>query len=226
MKRVKQFIGFSSALCGALFFVRTAAADHFFAGKTITVSTYDLPGEGYSVYVQLLIRHYGQHIPGHPSFLATNQPGAGGLLAINHAAVLAPQDGTFLTLASQGLLIFEATGQPGLQKSLGAFHWLGSFSQSNNVTVAWAASGIKTLQDAIDHEVITGATGAGSATVVGPLLYNAVLGTKFKIIHGYQGSGAIDIAMQRGEIQARGNNLWASLKVELPELCSVSRFFR
>jgi tripartite-type tricarboxylate transporter receptor subunit TctC len=198
-------------------FVQMADAADFFAGKTISVSTYDLPGEGYSLYVQLLIRHYGEHIPGHPHFIAVNQPGAGGLLAINHAGVLAPQDGTFLTLASQGLLIYEATGQPGLQISLGKFNWLGSFTQSNNVTVTWGSSGIKTLQDAIDHEVITGVTGAGSASAVGPLIYNAVLGTKFKLIYGYQGSGSMTLAMRRGELQARGNNLWASLKAELPD---------
>ena len=76
---------------------------------------------------------------------ATNQTGAGGLIAINHAAMVAPQDGTFLTVASQGLLIFEATGQRGLQTSIGNFKWLGSFTQSNNVTVTWHTSKIKSI---------------------------------------------------------------------------------
>jgi hypothetical protein len=63
-------------------------------------------------------------------------------------------------------LIYEATGQLGLKASLGSFHWLGSFIQSNNVTVAWAASGIRSLHDAINHEVKTGAVGAASAVVL------------------------------------------------------------
>ena len=88
------------------------------AGKTITLSTYGAPGDSYDLYLRLLSRHYSKHIPGSPRFVVINQPGGGGLLAMNHAAVLAPQDGTFLTLASQALLIFEATGQRGLQTSI------------------------------------------------------------------------------------------------------------
>jgi hypothetical protein len=73
----------------------TGSGRHFFAAKTITISSYDLPNEGYSQYVRLLIRHYGNHIPGHPSFVATNKTGDGGLVAINNAGAEAPQDGTF-----------------------------------------------------------------------------------------------------------------------------------
>jgi tripartite-type tricarboxylate transporter receptor subunit TctC len=111
-----------------------------------------------------LSRQYARHIPGAPRLIVINQPGAGGLLAINHAAVAAPQDGTFLALASQALLIFEATGQRGLHTSLGNFKWLGSFTQSNNVTVTWHTSRIKTLEDAKAHEVTVGASGAGGGS--------------------------------------------------------------
>src|SRR5436309_45838 len=114
-----------------------ARAADFFAGKTITISTYGAPGDSYDVYMRLLSRHYGRHIPGNPRFTPVNQTGAGGLVAINHAGMVAPQDGTFITVASQGLLIFEATGQKGLQTSISNFNWLGSFTQSNNVTVTW-----------------------------------------------------------------------------------------
>jgi tripartite-type tricarboxylate transporter receptor subunit TctC len=188
------------------------AAEPFYAGKTVTMSTYGSPGDSYDLYLRLLSRHYGRHIAGNPRFVVINQPGGGGLLAMNHAAMLAPQDGTFLTLASQGLLIFEATGQRGLQTSIGNFKWLGSFTQSNNVTVTWYTSRTKTLQDAIDHEVVVGASGSGGGSVIGPAIYNAVLGTKFKIIYGYQGGAAIDLAMQRGEVEGRGNNTWAGYK--------------
>ena len=73
------------------------AADTFYAGKTITMSTYGSPGDSYDLYLRLLSRHYGRHIAGSPRFIVINQPGGGGLVAMNHAAVLAPQDGTFLT---------------------------------------------------------------------------------------------------------------------------------
>src|SRR5215467_233797 len=191
------------------------AAD-FYAGKTITISTYGAPGDSYDVYMRLLSRHYGRHIPGNPRFTAVNQPGAGGLLAINHAAMVAPQDGTFLSVVSQGLLIFEATGQRGLQTSIGNFKWLGSFTQSNNVTVTWHTSKIKTLQDAIANEVTVGASGAAGGSVIGPAIYNAVLGTRFKVVYGYQGGAHIDLAMKRGEVEGRGNNTWAGYKATMP----------
>jgi tripartite-type tricarboxylate transporter receptor subunit TctC len=139
-----------------------------------------------------------------------------GLLAINHAAMVAPQDGTFITVASQALLIFEATGQKGLRTSIGNFKWLGSFTQSNNVTVTWYTSTAKTIQDAMAREVVVGASGAGGGSVVGPSIYNGVLGTKFKIVYGYQGGAYIDLAMKRGEVEGRGNNTWAGYKATMP----------
>src|SRR5215212_6162286 len=193
-----------------------AEAADFYAGKTITISTYGAPGDSYDVYMRLLSRHYGRHIPGNPRFTAINQTGAGGLGAINHAAMVASQDGTFLTVASQGLLIFEATGQRGLQTSIGNFKWLGSFTQSNNVTVTWHTSTAKTLADAIAHEVVVGASGAAGGSVIGPAIYNAVLGTKFKVVYGYQGGAHIDLAMKRGEVEGRGNNTWAGYKATMP----------
>jgi tripartite-type tricarboxylate transporter receptor subunit TctC len=192
-----------------------AGASDFYAGKTISMSSHTTPGNSYDLYLRLLSRHYGRRIPGNPKMLVLNQPGGGGLNAVNHAAKIAVQDGTHLTLVSQGLLIFEATGQKGLQASLGAFKWIGSFTQSNNVTVTWHTSKIKTLQDAIAHETIMGATGSGAGSVVGPVIYNAVLGTKFKLVTGYKGGADIDIAMQRGEVDGRGNNTWAGYKATM-----------
>jgi len=192
-----------------------ARAQDFFAGKTISLSTHSTTGAGYDTYLRLLARHMGKHIPGKPGFVILNQPGAGGLTAANYAARIAPQDGTFLTIVSQGLLVIEATGGRGLQTSLGAFKWLGNFSQSNNVTVTWQSSRIKTLQDAMAREVIVGATGAGSATVIGPTLYNSLLGTKFKIIQGYTGTGQIHLAMHRGELDGHANSTWTSIKTTL-----------
>lgn len=212
----RRFCKIAGAALAAIGFagapLQPAGAADFFAGKTITLSTYAAPGDSYDLYLRLLSRHYGDHIPGNPHFVVINQPGGGGVLAMNHAGVLAPQDGTFLTLASQGLLIFEATGQRGLQASLGSFKWLGSFTQSNNVTVTWYTSKIKTLDDAIAHETVVGASGSGGGSAIGPAVYNAVLGTKFKIVYGYEGGAAIDLAMQRGEVDGRGNNTWAGYK--------------
>jgi len=180
LRRTRAVIVVAGAL--TLLAAHRADAADFYAAKTITISTYGAPGDSYDAYMRLLARHYGRHIPGNPRFIAINQTGAGGLVAINHAALVAPQDGTFITVPSQALLIFEATGQRGLQTSIGSFHWLGSFTQSNNVTVTWHTSKIKTLADAIANETTVGASGAAGGSVIGPVIYNAVLGTRFKIV--------------------------------------------
>jgi tripartite-type tricarboxylate transporter receptor subunit TctC len=201
----------------AVFVATPATAQDFWAGKTITMSTHGGAGSSYDLYLRLIARHWGKYVPGNPKFVVISQLGGGGLTAVNHAGVIAPQDGTFLTIVSQGLLIFEATGEKGLQKSLNDYHWLGSFTQSNNVTVTWHSSNVKTLDDARKREVTVGATGSGAGSVIGPLIYNAVLGTKFKIISGYPGAPEIDLAMQRGEVDGRGNNTWAGYKSTLQD---------
>jgi tripartite-type tricarboxylate transporter receptor subunit TctC len=191
-------------------------AEEFYAGKTITMSTHTGPGGGYDTYLRLLSRHLGRHIPGKPTIVVMNQPGAGGLLALNYAGRVAPQDGTFLALVSQGLLVHEATGQPGIQVSLRDFKWLGNLSQSNNVAITWYTTGVKTLDDAKKRDVTVGSTGAGSISVQVPMLLNALFGTRFKIIYGYKGGAEMNLAMERGELDGRGANTWASYKATFP----------
>ena len=195
---------------------RGATANDFFAGKTISLSTHSDVGGGYDAYLRLLSRHMGKYIPGRPDFIVLNQPGQGGRLAVENAAK-APQDGTFLTLVAQSVLTMGVTAGPGLQTSLAAFKWIGNFNQSNNVTVTWAASKVKTLQDAMTQDVVVGATGAGTASELGPNLYNSLLGTRFKVKVGYSGGDAIDAAMERGEVDGRANSIWASIKMTLHE---------
>ena len=195
----------------------SALAQDFYAGKTITLSTHTGPGGGYDTLIRLFSRHLSKHVPGAPNVLVVNQPGAGGLTAFNHAGKVAPQDGTFLTLVGQGLMVHEPTGQPGMQLSLAAFKWLGNFSQAPNVTAVWSTSKAKTLADAQRMEVVLGSTGAGSPDAQIPAVYNALIGTKFKVVYGYEGGGALNLAMERGEIEGRGTNTWGSYKATLPK---------
>lgn len=200
------------------------ADDLFYAGKTITMSTHTAAGGGYDTYLRLLARHMPRHIPGRPTILVVNQPGAGGLLAVNYIGRVAPRDGTYLTLVSQGLLVHEATGQPGLQVSLKDFQWLGNMSQSSVVSVTWHTTGVRTLADAKLRDVTVGSTGAGSISVQVPMLLNALFGTRFKIIYGYKGAGEMNLAMVRGELDGRGGNTWASYKTANPDDIKNKRF--
>ena len=189
-----------------------AAEKDFYAGKTITMSTHTGPGGGYDTLLRLIAQHFGKHVPGNPNVVVVNMPGAGGLTAFNYAARIAPQDGTYLTLVGQGMVVQEPTGQPGMQASLGQMNWLGNASQSPNVTVVWHLSKIKTLDDAKRMEVVMGSTGAGSVDAQIPTVYNALLGTRFKVVYGYEGGAQINLAMERGEIDGRGTNTWPSYK--------------
>src|SRR5262245_55950910 len=159
-----------------------ALAQDFYAGKTVTISTFTAPGGAYDAYIRLLTRHMGKHIPGRPTMIAMNQPGAGGILNVNYAGKVAPQDGTFLTLVGVGLLTQEVIGAASLQVSLRSFKWIGNVSKDNNIVATWPTSKAKTIEDARKHDVTIGSLGAGSIDAQLPAAYNTLLGTRFKVI--------------------------------------------
>jgi tripartite-type tricarboxylate transporter receptor subunit TctC len=191
-------------------------SDDFFAGKTITLMAHTAPGGGYDTYLRLLARHMGHFIPGQPTLIVTNKPGGGGLLALNHAGNLAPRDGTFMTLVQQAILLHEPLGRPGLQVSLSQLNWIGNLSQSNNLVVTWNTSPVRTIEDAKIREATLGASGTGSTAAQLPMFINAILGTRFRVVLGYDGGTSIQLAMQRGEVEGRGANTWSSYKATTP----------
>jgi tripartite-type tricarboxylate transporter receptor subunit TctC len=199
----------ATALCG-----NSAAAQDFYAGRTVTIATFTAPGGAYDFYIRLLARHMGRYIPGRPHFVAVNQPGAGGIYAINYAGKVAPQDGTFLTLVGVGLLMQEAVGAANMQVSLRAFHWIGNVSKDNNVVATWPTSNARTIDDARKQDVLLGSLGAGSIDAQLPAAYNALFGTRFKVIYGYAGTPQVMLAMERGEVEGK-ENTWASFKATL-----------
>ena len=200
----------------ALAVAPSAHGAEFFAGKTISISTHASPGGGYDTYLRAFAAHFGKHIPGNPSVIVINQPGAGGLTAINYAGRIAPRDGTFLTLANEGILFEQATGGQGLRVSLDDFQWIGDFVKSNNVIATWYKSGVKNFADAKIRQASLGTTGAGAESDLLTLLVNALTGTKFKLIRGYEGAAQMGAAMERGELDGRGANMWASYKAINP----------
>jgi tripartite-type tricarboxylate transporter receptor subunit TctC len=188
------------------------AQEETFAGKTITLIAHTPPGGGYDAYVRLLSRHLGRYLPGTPHIIVANKPGAGGYLAANYIANVAPRDGTTLGLMQQSTVVDEAMGNSPMRTSLRELNWIGNFSQSNNVLALWHTSPVKTIADAQKRETPVGASGANSTAAQLPAFLNAILGTRFKVVRGYEGGAAIDIAMQRGEVEGRGANTWASYK--------------
>ena len=191
-----------------------AAADpvaDFYAGKQIKFIIRTGVGGSYDSYSRLMARHMGRHIPGNPSIIPINMPGGGGIRAANYVAKVAPQDGTILTMLSQGTPVDQALGlNPSLQADLRELHWIGNVSAANQVLVTWHTSPTKTLADLMTRETVIGSSGAGSISVQMPAVLNNIVGTKIRIVYGYPDGRDINLAMERGEVEGRATNPWQS----------------
>jgi tripartite-type tricarboxylate transporter receptor subunit TctC len=206
-------------LLAAALFAAPAAADEvadFYRGKRITLVIGYGPGGGYDLYARLFARFLGEHIPGKPTLVAQNMPGAGSRTAANWLYRLAPKDGTVIATLGQATPADQALGQPGVQFDVRRFNWIGNLVVVNNILFVSAATGIASIEDAKKKQVAIGASGASSPSVIYPQVSNNLLGTRFKIVAGYPGGGDINIAFERGEVDGRGSDSWASLKSTHP----------
>ena len=191
---------------------RADEVEDFYRGKTIQfIIRSAAGGGGYDSYARLLGRHIGRHIPGNPRVLPVNMPGGGGIVAANYVAKVAPKDGTILTIVGQGLVADQALGvNKSLQADLRTFNWVGNMSDSNQILAVWHTSPVKTFAEAREREITIGTTQAGSISQQLTAFYNNVLGARLKIVFGYPDGHDVDLAMERGEIDGRGTNTWAS----------------
>jgi tripartite-type tricarboxylate transporter receptor subunit TctC len=187
------------------------SVEDFYRGKKIDLIIGYSSGGTYDLYARLVARHLGNYIPGKPLIVPRNMPGAGSRAAATWVYNVAPRDGTVLAAVDQSLSLQQAAGDKRIQFDTTKFIYLGNPHSENNTTATWHASGIKTIEDAKRRAVTMGATG-GSTSSQYPKAMNALLGTKFRIILGYPGGNDINLAMERGEVDGRGSNSWASWK--------------
>jgi tripartite-type tricarboxylate transporter receptor subunit TctC len=173
-----------------------------FANKTITLTNGYAPGSGNDIIGRLVARHLGKHIPGQPRVVAQNMPGAGSYKAANYLYSVAPKDGTVVGYIAQTAATEELLGNSAVQFQTAKFNWIGRMSSYNNVSIGWHTSKVKSIADAQKMESTIGATGVGSAVYIYPNVMNNVLGTRFKIVSGYEGTAQSALAMERGEVDA------------------------
>jgi len=190
--------------------------DDFYRGKTIDLIIGYSPGATYDLYARLVARHLGEHIPGNPRILPRNLPGSGSRIAVNYVYKAGPQDGTVLGTADQSLPVERVMGDKLLIVDVNRLNWIGNPVVSNNTTVAWSASGVRSIDDVKAREVTVGATGASTSSQY-PRAMNALIGTKFKVVLGYPGANDINLAMERGEVAAKGSDSWAAWKATRPD---------
>jgi tripartite-type tricarboxylate transporter receptor subunit TctC len=189
----------------------------FYHGKQITLVIGYGPGGGYDLYARMIGRFIGAHIPGNPTIVPQNMPGAGSRSAANWLYKVAPQDGSVIACLGQATPTDQALSQPGVQFDAAKFNWIGNLSLVNNFLFVSAASGVSTFAQAKTKQLSIGATGASSPSVLYPQVSNNLLGSKFKIIAGYPGGGDINIAVERHEVDGRGSDSWASMKTTHPD---------
>lgn len=190
----------------------------FYRGKQMRIIIRSGPGGGFDLYSRLLARHIVNHIPGNPTMVAQNMPAGAGIAAISYVGEIGPQDGTVITMIGQSLPFDQALGYDlGFKQDLRTFRWIGNMSDSNLLTYTWHARGIRGMEDARTREVLLGSTGTGDVSNWLPNIYNGVLGTRFKIITGYQSGAQVKLAMERGEIDGFGANPLASIMTTQPE---------
>jgi tripartite-type tricarboxylate transporter receptor subunit TctC len=191
------------------------AVSDFYRGKTINVLIGVGAGGEYDLQARLVAKHIGRHIPGNPSVVPQNMTGASGLKMQNYLYIQAPRDGTYIGMSQNAFPAAQAAGLPGIQFDAAKFAWLGAIAPVVETMTVWHASGVASIDDARKRETIAGATSKGAITYIYAAMMNEFFGTKFKIVTGYNGGNEINLAMERGEVDAR-NNTWSSWKTTKP----------
>jgi tripartite-type tricarboxylate transporter receptor subunit TctC len=174
----------------------------FYQGKTITILVGSSPGGGYDGDVRTVARHLAGHIPGVPNIIVQNMPGARGLAAANYLYNLAKRDGTVMGILEREHLIDSYLIPDGVRYDERNFSWIGSIGSEQGIAFAWHTAPQKTVEDIRKAEFIVG--GYSNSAIL-PLVYNNTMGTRFKLIKGYTGSGTVLLAVEKGEVQGIGN---------------------
>jgi tripartite-type tricarboxylate transporter receptor subunit TctC len=184
----------------------------FYAKTRLVVMVSFPPGDTYDLYGRLVAKAIVKYIPGSPSYVVENQAGAGGRTLANQLYGASPRDGSVLGLVNQGVPTDEALDQPGVRLKSKEFAWIGSPYTPVNVIFAWHTAPVMRFEDLLTHELIVGATGPSSPNFIYARILNGVLGTHFRIISGYPGTGELNQGIEHGEIEGRVGVSWTSVK--------------
>jgi tripartite-type tricarboxylate transporter receptor subunit TctC len=193
------------------------AASDFYKGKDLRLIISSSVGGGYDIYARLIAKHLPRHIPGNPTIVPQNMPGAGGIGAANYLYSVAPKDGSVIA-AIQNTVPFEpffdnkqALFDPG------KLNWLGTPTTEVAMYLVYHTSKIKTLRDAQTQEMIAGAAGAASTPALYGRIFNQIFHFKARLVTGYPGQNEILLAIENGEVEAMPSPFWSSLKTSRPK---------
>jgi tripartite-type tricarboxylate transporter receptor subunit TctC len=210
-------LGGCCALSAADVNAQSGDAAAFYQGKQVTVVVGYPPGGGYDVYARLLVRHMGRNIPGQPSMVPNNMPGAGSMIAANYLYNRAPKDGTVFGMFAGGMALAPLLGDTKALFDSRKLSWLGSMNEETSLCLAWATSGFKTIEDVLTREFTIGTASSTGTSYAFPTSSNSLLGTKFKLVSGYPGSSGVMLAVERGEVEGMCGMPLATLQTVRPQ---------
>ncbi len=194
-----------------------ASADpvaEFYKGKTVEIIVGSAVGGGFDAYARFLSRHISRHIPGNPSAIVKNMPGAGGMIAGNYVFNQAPRDGTVITHLQNTLTLDQLAGLANLKLDMRAFSWIGSMNVQSTVCVLTPNAPFASAKDFLTREFVVGSSQRGTSTSAVPEMLNALVGTKFRVTLGYTGTNTIMLAMERNEVEGMCGWGWDSAQVQ------------
>ena len=193
--------------------VSAQSVESFYKAKQVTMIVNSRPGGGSDSYARLVAKNLGRFLPGKPSFITKNMPGGGGSTAINYLFSVAPKDGSEVGIFNADAIVQSLLGN-NARFDPTKFSWIGSVNNEVPITVLWHTAPVETMAEVFTTETIVGGTGADFKNEILPRFYNRYLGTKFKVIGGYEASTSyVLLAMQRGEVY--GNAAWSYSSVLL-----------
>jgi tripartite-type tricarboxylate transporter receptor subunit TctC len=187
-----------------------------FASKNVSLIIGFGAGGGYDMWGRLVARHIGKHLPGRPTVVPQNMPGAGSFVATSHIYNSAPKDGSVLGIIARDAALGPLTGAPGARYDATRLSWIGTPTKETNVCIAYHTARVKTAQDLFEKELILGDTGPGTGTRTFPKVLSAILGMKLRSVGGFPSSADVFLAMERGEVEGFCESL-DSIKSRRPE---------
>ncbi len=216
MTRWKHMLALAGLLALASFRAEAQdAVERFYKGKTVTILVGTSAGGGYDTYARFIARFMPKHIPGNPSVVVTDMPGAGSNTAALNIYATAPKDGTWIGAIFAGAILEPLIGTTQVHHDPSKFQYLGSANDDVYVCLARRDAEVQTFEDALSRPLIVGASMASSSADFASML-NHVLHTQFKQVIGYNGSRPIMLSMEKGEVQGACGFAWPSINVTNP----------
>lgn len=200
----------------AIAHARAQSVADFYRGQSISMVVSSSAGGGYDTLSRVVARYLGKHIPGNPTIIVRNMPGAGGILAMNYLAHLAPRDGLTIGQVQNNTPFEPLFGTKQANYDATAMTWLGTPSVETGMLIVWHTSPVMTIDDAKRIPMTAGASGANSTPSFYARLLNELLGLKLKIIPGYPGQNEVFLAMESGEVDSFSSTFWSSLTSTKP----------